>query len=236
MKVTLTRVTKNPILAIEEAASNCYDSTPTQDGNIMKSCYKSGHHSVLEFADFTFHIEGVSRALLAQLTRHRVASFAVRSQRYCSEDGFGYVTPDTIENNFAAKLEYDKLMSKIEESYEYFQELGIPNEDARFVLPNACETVIEVKMNGRELIHAMNERLCTRAQWEIRDLFLEMKKCVQEYSEECKTFSKFFVPKCCIHSPMNFCTEHKSCGIAPRLKDVYAAYLNSLQKDGDENE
>ena len=114
--------------------------------------------------------------------------------------------------------------------------MGIPNEDARFILPNACETVIEVKMNGRELIHAMNERLCTRAQWEIRELFIAMKKCVQEYSEECETFSKFLVPKCCIHSPMNFCTEHKSCGIAPRLKDVYQAYLDSISKEGAVND
>lgn len=235
MKVTLTRVTENPILAIEEAASNCYDSEPSTNGRIMKACYKSGHHSVLEFADFTFHIEGVSRALLAQLTRHRVASFAVRSQRYCNEDGFGYVVPHTIENNSAAQVEYKKAINRIKETYEYLQEMGIPNEDARFILPNACETVIEVKMNGRELIHAMNERLCTRAQWEIRELFLAMKKCVQEYNEECEVFSKFLVPKCCAHTPMNFCTEHKSCGIAPTLKEVYQAYLDSLNKDGDAN-
>ena len=235
MKVTLTRVTENPILAIEEAASNCYDSEPTTDGRIMKSCYKSGHHSVLEFADFTFHIEGVSRALLAQLTRHRVASFAVRSQRYCSEDNFGFVTPDTIKDNAAAMVEYKNAIYKIKEVYEYLQELGIPNEDARFVLPNACETILEVKMNGRELIHFMNERLCTRAQWEIRELALAMKKCVKEHSKECEVFAQFFVPKCCANVPFNFCTEHKSCGIAPKLKDVYQAYINSIKEDGDSN-
>lgn len=236
MKVTLTRVTENPVLAIEEAASNCYDSKPSTNGRIMKACYKSGHHSVLEFADFTFHIEGVSRALLAQLTRHRVASFAVRSQRYCSEDGFGYVTPQTIQNSDEASVIYETIMRDLEFKYKELQELGIPNEDARFILPNACETVIEVKMNGRELIHAMNERLCTRAQWEIREMFLMMKKCVQEHDAECAVFSKFLVPKCCAHSPMNFCTEHKSCGIAPTLKEVYQAYLNSKVKDGECNE
>lgn len=236
MKVTLTRVTENPIQAIEEAASNCYDSKPSANGRIMKACYNSGHHSVLEFADFTFHIEGVSRALLAQLTRHRVASFAVRSQRYCNEDGFGYVVPHTIKNDPIAELKYIDIMDKIQETYSCLQEIGIPNEDARFVLPNACETIFEVKMNGRELIHAMNERLCTRAQWEIRELCLAMKKCVQEYNEECEIFSKFLVPKCCAHAPMNFCTEHNSCGIAPTLKEVYQAYLNSKTKVGDVNE
>ena len=86
MKVTLTRVTENPILAIEEAASNCYDSEATGDGKIMKHCIKSGHTSVTEFCDFTFHIEGISRTLSHQLVRHRLASYAQRSQRYCSEN------------------------------------------------------------------------------------------------------------------------------------------------------
>ena len=93
MKVTLTRVTDNPILAVEEAASNCYNSKATGDGKIMKHCIKSGHTSVTEFCDFTFHIEGISRALSHQLVRHRMASYAQRSQRYCSEDGFEYITP-----------------------------------------------------------------------------------------------------------------------------------------------
>ena len=75
MKVTLTRLIENPVDAIEEAASNCYDSIPT-GGKIMNHCYQSGHHSVLEFAHFTFHIEGVSRALSHQLVRHRMASYA----------------------------------------------------------------------------------------------------------------------------------------------------------------
>lgn len=90
MKVTLTRVTGDPVLAIEEAACNCYDSTPSLDGKIMAHCIKSGHTSVTEFCNFTFHIEGVSRALLAQLTRHRHAGYAVRSQRYCSSFGDGW--------------------------------------------------------------------------------------------------------------------------------------------------
>lgn len=234
MKVTLTRVTENPIEAIEEAASNCYDSEPTTDGRIMKACYKSGHHSVLEFADFTFHIEGVSRALLAQLTRHRVASFAVQSQRYVVKNGFDFVTPTSIKENENALDAYLRFMDQCDMLYGQLTRMGIPAEDARFILPNACDTVIEVKMNGRELIHFMNERLCTRAQWEIRELALAMKKCVSEHDEQCKELSKFFVPKCCAHAPMNFCTEHKSCGIAPRLKDVYQAYLD--KKAGDSNE
>ena len=215
MKVTLTRITENPIGAIEEAACNCYNSQPT-GGKIMKACYKSGHHSVLEFCDFTFHIEGVSRALTHQLVRHRMASYAQRSQRYCSEDGFEYVLPLTIKNKECAKIEYDKLMDKIAETYEYLQELGVPNEDARYILPNACETTIEVKMNLRELIHFMNERLCTRAQWEIRQLAREMKLAIEA---ECPELAEYLVPKCEKHD-YHFCTEHKSCGRHPTLKEA----------------
>lgn len=234
MKVTLTRVTPNPIMAIEEAASNCYDSEPTADGRIMRSCYKSGHHSVLEFADFTFHIEGISRATSHQLVRHRHASYAQRSQRYCMEDGFKYVTPDSIAGDTPLLVVYDDTINTINSAYNYLVENGVPAEDARMILPNACETIIEVKMNGRELIHFMNERMCTRAQWEIRDLAKQMRKCVAEYDDECKKFSEFLVPKCQAQKPHVFCTEHSSCGMAPKLKDVYAAYLAS--KEGDSNE
>lgn len=216
MKVTLTRVTENPIGAIEEAACNCYDSEPT-GGKIMKSCYKSGHHSVLEFVDFTFHIEGISRALTHQLVRHRMASYAQRSQRYCGEGNFNYVLPHSIEKDPEAKHIYEALMGYINIQYKKLQELGIPNEDARYVLPNACETTIEVKMNFRELIHFMNERLCTRAQWEIRQLALKMKYAIEEQYPE---LSEYLVPKCEKYT-QHFCTEHKSCGRNPTLKEIF---------------
>lgn len=220
MKVTLTRITENPIGAIEEAACNCYDSEPT-GGKIMKSCYKSGHHSVLEFADFTFHIEGVSRALTHQLVRHRLASYAQRSQRYCGEENFDYTIPPSLEKNKEAKDTFTALMGYINMQYKKLQKFNIPNEDARYVLPNACETVIEVKMNFRTLIHFMNERLCVRAQWEIRQMALLMKKAIEEQYPE---LAKYLVPKCEIHEGMPFCTEHSSCGRHPRLKNIYDDY------------
>ena len=231
MKVTLTRVTQNPVLAIEEAASNCYDSQPSTDGKIMNACYKSGHHSVLEFADFTFHIEFISRACSHQVVRHRTASYAQRSQRYVEEDKFAYVTPPTIQVNKDALILYMEHMLNCQQTYNALVSLSIPAEDARYVLPNACATIIEVKMNGRELIHLANERLCTRAQWEIRRMVKKMKQCVEEYDEECRQFSKFLVPKCCAHGQFKFCTEHKSCGLAPRLSDVYDAYVKQVEQN-----
>ena len=216
MKVELTRVTENPVGAIEEAACNCYDSKPT-GGKIMRACYNSGHHSVLEFAQFTFHIEGVSRALLAQLTRHRLAGYAVRSQRYCDEKGFETVIPPTIHNHPEAFQAYLELVQKIHTTYSYFQDIGIPNEDARYVLPNSCATTLEFTCSGRELIHIMNERLCGRAQWEIRALAILMKKCVEE---ACPEFAEFLVPKCEKYPDFFFCPEHSSCGRRPTIKEL----------------
>lgn len=221
MKVTLTRITENPILAIEEAASNCYDSEPTGDGKIMKHCIKSGHTSVTEFCDFTFHIEGISRALSHQLVRHRMASYAQRSQRYCSEDGFGYVVPNSIKSNQGAFEEYTELMYTITDIYRLLQEMGIPNEDARMVLPNACETQIEVKMNLRALMNFMNERLCSCAQWEIRELALAMKRVIVEKYPE---LEPYLVPKCEKYGKeFGFCNESKSrsCGRHPTLKEMF---------------
>ena len=233
MEVKLTRVTYNPIDAVEEAACNCYDSKPT-GGKIMKSCYKSGHHAVLEFADFTFHISGVSRALTHQLVRHRLASYAQRSQRYCGENEFNYVIPPSIRKNEEAYKHYSNFMRECNELYEDLQKAGIPNEDARYVLPNACETTIEVKMNGRTLIHFFNERLCTRAQWEIRQIAMMMKKCVEEHSEQCAEFAKLFVPKCEAHLGTPFCTEHSTCGRHPLLKDIYSHFTDPKYAEFDQ--
>ena len=229
MEVILTRITENPVAAIEEAASNCYDSAPTS-GKIMDACYKSGHHSVLEFCDFTFHVEGISRALSHQLVRHRLASYAQRSQRYCNEDGFEYITPYSIKTDADAWREYDELMCLIQESYNNLQKLGIPAEDARMILPNACTTIIEIKMNLRSLIHFMNERLCTCAQWEIRELARLMKKAIVEQYPE---FEKYLVPKCEKYGKeFGFCTESKqrretlNCNRHPRLADIFASYCS----------
>ena len=223
MKVTLTRLIESPVEAIEEAASNCYDSEPT-GGKIMNHCYQSGHHSVLEFAHFTFHIEGVSRALTHQLVRHRMASYAQRSQRYCEEDGFNFVTPPTIEPLSAAWDVYTETMADLEKAYEALRSLGIPAEDARMILPNACETVIEVSMNGRELIHFCNERMCSRAQWEIRELANLMAAAVADHDEQCAQFAKYLVPKCEAKGlEFAICPEAKPCKERhhPRLKDIF---------------
>lgn len=230
LRVVLTNYTANPVMAIERAAANCYDSEAGVIGKIMNACYESGHYSVLEFADFTFHIEGVSRALLAQITRHRMASFAVRSQRYCSEDDFRYVAPKVIANNKANQIQeiYDIAIKQSRNTYNKLLGHGIPPEDARMVLPNACETVIECKMNLRELIHFCNLRLCKRAQEEIRELATTMKNlvlhCVDIPLYGKAMISRFLVPKCEVNMKYPFCTEKKCCGRHKRLSEIYEGY------------
>lgn len=214
MKVELVRYTENPHEAIELAASNCYDSIP--NGKIMGACYKSGHHSVLEFAQFHFHIEGVSRSLSHQLVRHRTASYAQRSQRWCREDGFEIVCPISIAKNVEAKKVYSEFHKLVQEVYDKLQELDIPNEDARYVLPNACCTTIDVSMDFRNLCHFMNERLCSRAQWEIRELANKMKDEVIKVFPEARSM---LVPKC-ERFEYPFCPEAKSCGRHDTLKKI----------------
>lgn len=218
MKVTLISYTKNPVETIVEAASTCYDSEPSNQ--IMNHCYKSGHHSVLEFADFTFKIEGVSRALTHQLVRHRLASYAQRSQRYCKETGFDFVAPRSIMKNPEAAVLYQKTMDTIREAYAKLLELKVPAEDARMVLPNSCCSEICVKMNLRNLIHFCNERLCSCAQWEIRQLANKMVKEILKVAPE---LEKFLVPKCEIHAPYCFCTESKkrTCERHPLIGDAF---------------
>lgn len=221
MEVKLISYTTNPVDTIEEAASTCYDSSPT-GGKIMNHCYKSGHHSVLEFADFTFKISGVSRALTHQLVRHRLASYAQRSQRYCKETGFEFVVPPSIEKNIDAAIVYKNTMNMITDSYATLLNLGVPPEDARMVLPNACFTEICVKMNLRTFMNFCNERLCSCAQWEIRKMAKLMVAEVLKVAPELKTL---LVPKCEKHPDYFFCTETKkrSCGKHPVISEAFAA-------------
>ena len=181
-RVELFRVTPDSEAVVAMAATLCYaggdlDSLQTKIAQNDQSAFlrkvrEMGHESVLEHVSFTFLIEGVSRALLAQLTRHRIASFSVQSQRYVSyAKGFGYVVPPAVQAlGTQAVAEFEAQMAQMQAWYEGWQQRLGANEDARFVLPNACETRLLVTMNARELRHFFALRMCERAQWEIRAL------------------------------------------------------------------
>ncbi len=188
-KVSLIRYTADPEATVALAAKLCYSDRELDDltenilakdnSKFISKLTEMGHLSPIEHASFTFSVEGVSRAMLAQITRHRIASFSVRSQRYVSEDSFNYVIPPAIEEMGAAAVaRYVGQMDTIMDWYRDWQSaLGHgerSNEDARFILPNACETKMIVTMNARELMHFFELRCCNRAQWEIRDVAWQM--------------------------------------------------------------
>ncbi len=196
LNVRLIRHTLAPEEVVALGARLCYSKARIDDltqrverndqTEFCERILNMGHESVMEHASFTFGVEGVSRVLLAQLTRHRLASFSVQSQRYVSyEKGFGYIIPPKIRAlGDEAVAEFERQMDQMHAWYTAWQEkLGTgegSNEDARFVLPGGCETRLMVTMNVRELRHFFSLRMCSRAQWEIRALATEMHRLCME--------------------------------------------------------
>lgn len=216
--VTLLAYTPDPERTVASAAKLCYSSsgiTELRDGltdekvqSFLNMLADLGHASPIEHASFTFGIEGVSRALLAQITRHRIASFSVKSQRYVSEGAFAYVTPPEIADCPEALEIYKESMQRDQEAYDRIAEILEKKhketflkegkdektasrmaqkkaiEDARFTLPNACETKMVVTMNARSLLNFFSLRCCNRAQWEIREVANQMLALVSRVAPE----------------------------------------------------
>ena len=214
MTVRLIAHTPEPEKVVAAAAKLCYSDahiTDLLDGldeektaRFLTMLSDLGHASPIEHASFTFGIEGVSRAFLAQMTRHRIASFSVQSQRYVRMEEFNFITPPNVAEDEEALAEYNRIMQTCAESYgrlaailqrnaaaklveegktpEEAEKLAskIANEDARFVLPNACETKMVVTMNVRSLHNFFRLRCCNRAQWEIRTVADEMLRLCRE--------------------------------------------------------
>ena len=169
----------------------------------IKQLADMGHESPLEHCSFSFAVGGVSRALTHQLVRHRIASYSQQSQRYVKEDvdNFKFITPNVIKCMGEDMVkEYEDDMHLIHSMYlkwqgnikQYVEDVDYPtygmssikvaNENARYVLPNACETKIIVTMNVRSLYNFFSKRLCHRAQEEIRELAEKMLEICREVS------------------------------------------------------
>jgi thymidylate synthase (FAD) len=184
----------------------------------------SGHLSVLRHAEISYAISGISRACSHQLVRHHVGfSPEQQSQRYTTMSGADVVIPPSIANNPAALDEFSRAMQTVEEVYTYLQSFGIPNEDARFVLPNACTTNLVLTMNLNSLITVCGDRLCSLSQWEIRKLFAM----IRNRTIKAVPFLKnHLVIKC---QRLGYCPEIKGnadghCRIRPLKAAVLAAY------------
>lgn len=249
MKVELLSYTQDAEKIVAAAAKLCYSKSgidEVMDGlteerteRFIKMLMELGHESPVEHASFTFGIEGVSRALLAQITRHRLASFSVKSQRYVEEGQFEFVVPPEIEKDeearklflssmHSAQEYYNQLADKLEKTHymallkegktekeakKAAQKKAI--EDARFVLPNACTTKMIVTMNVRSLFNFFHQRCCQRAQWEIRALANQMLALVKE---KAPTLFRDAGPAC-VAGP---CPEGKmSCGRVLEMRKLY---------------
>ncbi len=251
MNVKLLAYTPAPERTVACAAKLCYAAadidtvmdglTDEKAGSFLDMLTEIGHESPIEHASFTFGIEGVSRSLLAQITRHRLASYSVQSQRYVKESSFEYVVPPDIAAMPEARREFLMAMEEDQRHYEKLSELlqrkheteflaeGLDEkearrkaekkaiEDARFVLPNACATKLICTMNARSLMNFFTHRCCNRAQWEIRELAVEMLKLVREAAPN--MFRKAGPP--CLRGS---CPEGKmSCGKMSRVRESFQA-------------
>lgn len=190
MNVELLQYPENPERAVATAARLCYAPVgakelmetmpPERIQSVLSTIMKSGHFSTLEHVSYTFAVDGVSRALTHQLVRHRLASFNQQSQRYVKfTKGVETVKPHIVEDDEEASKVFDEAIEAVIEGYQKLLEMGIPAEDARYLLPNAAETKIVITMNIRELLHFFSLRCCNRAQWEIRELAHKMLELVK---------------------------------------------------------
>lgn len=178
MYVELIAITPDPEKVIEKAGRTCYSSDSKieagSEKHFVRRIIKIGHHSLLEHACAIFRITGVSRAFTHQLVRHRLCSFSQRSQRYVNENNFAFIEPASIARNAEAHRLFQHAMAEAKLAYRKLQGLGIKNEDASSVLPNAVASQIVVSANFRQLRHMFCLRCDKHAQWEMRNVMLLM--------------------------------------------------------------
>lgn len=215
MKIKILAHTPNPERVIALAGKLCYSpvgidelNDKISDEQVEKFITKlsdMGHMSPFEHASFTFAIEGISRNCSHQIVRHRLASFSQQSQRYVKMKG-EYVVPPYIYWHEELLLEFNHALEDADKAYNKLVE-GLMRygrtekeaiEDARYILPSACTTKMEVTMNVRELLHFFKQRCCKRAQWEIREVAKEMLK-------QCKEVSPILFKNA--GAPCSTCTE-----------------------------
>lgn len=193
-EVQLIAHTNDPVRVVAAAAKLCYSASSASalfDGldaqsvrYFLQKLQSAGHFSPFEHASFTFAIDGISRVATHQLVRHRVASYSQQSQRYVTMGRPRPVTPPSIADDESAAALFEEQVRASFATYERLAELGIPKEDARFILPHGWESSLVMTMNARELHHFFRLRLCRRAQWEIRGLASNMLALVREAAFE----------------------------------------------------
>ncbi len=184
-QVALLSFSPDPDRLVAAAARLCYSNISARELTerfpddervrlFLEKLRRSGHLSTFEHASFSFAVDGISRVCSHQLVRHRLASYSQQSQRYVSQEKAEVVVPPRVKEHPRASEIFEDTVRRAFHAYEELCEVGIPREDARYVLPHGGETRLMVTMNARELLHFFRLRLCRRAQWEIRSLARDM--------------------------------------------------------------
>lgn len=189
MRVTVERATDKPVEVISMAAGTCFGKGDVSQVSVrrVENCYLNGHLSVFEHATLSLRIEGISRACMAQLTRHRLASYCVESQRYNRYDLTGddwFVKPKSFDDRPFDDFCYRDALHTCAENYMSALKAGIRPEDARYLLPEATKTNLVMTINCRVLYHLFDMRLAKSAQWEIRELFEKIAEAVRNYDRD----------------------------------------------------
>lgn len=235
--IKILEITKEPLRAIGNAASICYDSIELEEiirnaktkkaKGIAKHCLKSGHDRVAEFADVTLLLDQYSARVIREWYTHIIGTSRVQaSTRYIKYDDlkFGYYTPNSINRNEDAKIIYDDCMSYILDSYNKLISLGIAQQDVANVLPLGHHTTIVCKINVRALAHMFEVRECSRAYEEFRKLMKELRRTLIEVDEDWKYLcDNYFKVKC---EKMLYCNEAQCCGKFPTKEGL----LELIQK------
>lgn len=222
MQVDILTHTQDPLNILYTAMRTCYSENNPQDLfdcevsdekkiKLINKVISSGHGSTMEHCVFTFAISGVSRSLLAQLTRHRLASYSVQSQRYVDGKHFNYVLPSKLRDNEQA----NELLNTTSNLYNKLIDEGVKPEDARALLPNATTTNLVMTINLRSLVNFCNERLCTNAQGEIRELAILMRNRAVEVEP---SFGEYLQPKC---EALGYCPDFRCCGRKTSKKQLF---------------
>jgi thymidylate synthase (FAD) len=132
-----------------------------------------GHWSVAEHISFTFLIEDISLPCGEQILRHRTGKYTKQSYRYQTAT-FEAVVPPSIKKNSKAYFAYTRSVEFAYRRYKELIELGIPQEDARYVIPTGTKCRMAMTIDARNLINFLNQRMCNEAQWEVRGVALKM--------------------------------------------------------------
>ena len=198
MKVTLINHTANAVdtllftknTRLQMMASNMDRMNDISDAQkLVELEYISNTiKSSWEFIDYTFMIEGVSRAFTHQLVRNRMGSYAQQTMRILDVSGFDYVTGPTIAADEEMCGIYADMMGLIQDTYELLIEKGAAIEDARGILPTNIHTNIVAKYNLRTLSDMMASRSSPRTQGEYREVIEQMYDAVLEVHPWCDDF------------------------------------------------